>query len=150
LNEINIAVPKCYLLTLTSGSSVDQFSNNVTLFNLVEQINLPRDPEPPPGALLPLEIHAYFQLLPHEINHGFEIRFVLVGSSGTETSTQVFSHKSVTQRYRTRVMGLPVPGFDQFELRVEFRLAGHESWTRDAALWPVAMVETRAEPIITH
>jgi hypothetical protein len=144
-------VPKCYLLTLASGSSLDQYSNNVTLFNLVEQINLPTEPEPPKGALLPLEIHAYFQLLPHEINLNFEIRFVLVDSGGVETSTQVFGHKSLTSRYRTRVFGLPVPpGFDQYELRLDFRLVGHESWSRDSAFWPLTVVENRPEPHITH
>jgi hypothetical protein len=144
-------VPKCYLLTLTSGSSLDQYSNNVTLFNLVEQINVPPEAEPPPGSLLPLEIHAYFQLLPHEVNLTFEIRFVLVGSSGLETATPIFSHKSVTPRYRTRAFGLPVPPtFDQYELKLDFRIAGHEGWTRDAALWPLTVVESTAQKLVTH
>jgi hypothetical protein len=145
-------VPKCYLLTLTSGSSLDQYSNNVTLFNLVEQINLPPNAEPPPGSLLPLEIHAYFQLLPHEVNLDFEIRFVLVsGSSGLETSTQAFNHKSNTPRYRTRAFGLPVPpASDHYELRVDFRLTGHQGWTRDSAAWPLTMVEAAPREVVTH
>ncbi|HEY6556643.1 MAG TPA: hypothetical protein VI072_05195 [Polyangiaceae bacterium] len=145
-------MPKCYLLTLTSGSSLDQYSNNVTLFNLVEQINLPPHAEPPPGALLPLEIHAYFQLLPHEMNLSFEIRFVLVSSSsGLETPTQAFTHKSTTPRYRTRAFGLPVPPLsDQFELRVDFRIEGHQSWTRDNATWPLTMVEASPREVVTH
>ena len=32
-------MPSCYLLAVCGGSSLDQHSNNVTLFNLVEQIN---------------------------------------------------------------------------------------------------------------
>jgi hypothetical protein len=144
-------LPKCYLLTLTSGSSLDQYSNNVSLFNLVEQINVPPDVEAPPLGLLPLEIHAYLQLLPHEMNLSFEIRFVLVGSSGLETTTQPFTHKSVTPRYRTRAFGLPVPPkLDQYELRVDFRLVGHEGWTRDSALWPLTVVESTPQKVVTH
>lgn len=144
-------MPKCYLLTLTSGSALDQYSNNVTLFNLVEQINVPAHPEPPPGALFPLEIHAYFQLLPHEINSSFEIRFVLVGSSGLEIFTQAFAHKSPTPRYRARAFGLPVPKLlDHYELRLDWRLVGHEGWTRDNAFWPITLMEARQEPVVTH
>jgi hypothetical protein len=144
-------VPKCYLLTLTSGSSLDQYSNNVTLFNLVEQINVPPQAEPPPGSLLPLEIHAYFQLLPHEISLSFEVRFVLVASTGQEISTQSFTHKSLTPRYRTRAFGLPVPTvMDQYELKVDWRLTGHEGWTRDAASWPLTVVENTPQHVVTH
>jgi hypothetical protein len=143
-------VSKCYLLALTSGSSLDQYSNNVSLFNLVEQINLPPQP-PPPGALLPLEVHAYFQLLPHEMNTSFEIRFVLVASSGLETASPFFKHKSQTPRYRTRAFGLPVPPiFDQYELKVDFRLEGHAGWTRDSALWPLSVVESAPQDVVTH
>jgi len=143
-------VPKCYLLTLTSGSSLDQYSNNVTLFNLVEQINVPPLAPPPPGGLLPLEVHAYFQLLPHEISTSFEIRFVLLAGSGLETATEPFAHKSATPRYRTRTLGVPLPPvMGQYELKVDFRLSGHEGWTRDAAAWPLAIVEA-SSPSVTH
>ena len=58
-------MPRCYLLTLCSGSALDQQSNNVTLFNLVEQLNVPPGVPPPPGGVIPLEIHAYFTVAPH-------------------------------------------------------------------------------------
>ena len=61
-------MPKCYFLTLCGGSSLDQHSNNVSLFNVVEQVNLQPNVEPPPGAYLPLEVHAYFLLGPGEIS----------------------------------------------------------------------------------
>ena len=51
-------MPKCYLLTLVGGSSLDRYTNNVTLFNLVEQLNFPKERRPPPGAMVPLEINA--------------------------------------------------------------------------------------------
>ena len=87
-------MPKCYLLALTGGSSLDRYSNNVTLFNLVEQLNFPRERPPPPGAVLPLEVHAYFQLDELEVNQRFELRFSMVAPSGLETVTDTFSHRS--------------------------------------------------------
>ena len=90
---------RCYFLALVSGSSLDQQSNNVTLFNLVEQLNFPPSKQPPPGALLPIEIHAYFQLYQQEVNQRFDVRFAIVESSGLETVTEPFQHKSSTQRY---------------------------------------------------
>jgi hypothetical protein len=144
-------MPRCYLLTLASASSLDQHSNNVSLFNVVEQLNLPRGVEPPPNALLPVEIHAYFQLGPTEINQRFEVRFVLVASSGLETFTDAHPHKSSTPRYRTRAMGLPVPPIpDSYELRVDLRQAGSEEWTRDQLSWPLIVAQAEARPAVTH
>ena len=77
-------MPSCYLLAVCSGSSLDQQSNNVTLFNLVEQLNLRPGAEPPRG-LIPLEIHAYFELAPEEVGFEFEIRFCMVAETGLET-----------------------------------------------------------------
>ena len=144
-------MPRCYLLTLSSGSSLDQQSNNVSLFNVVEQVNLPRNVEPPPGALLPLEIHAYFQLEPGELNQRFEMRFALVASTGLETLTDAHAHKSPTMRYRTRTMGVPVPPIaDSYQLRVETRAFGTEQWFRDPLTWPLIVAQAEARPAVTH
>jgi hypothetical protein len=139
------------LLAVTSGSSLDQYSNNVTLFNLVEQLNVPPGAPPPQGGVIPLEVHAYFQLAPHEVNQAFDVRFAMVAASGLETLTDAFSHKSVTPRYRTRTVGLPfppVPG--QYELHVDWREAGSEGWHREPVAWPIAIVEASPRPPVTH
>ncbi|HEV8244516.1 MAG TPA: hypothetical protein VGP93_01980 [Polyangiaceae bacterium] len=142
---------KCYLLAVVSGSSLDQHSNNITLFNLVEQLNFPPHAHPPPGALLPLEIHAYFQLLPHEINQRFDLRFALAENSGLETVTEPFLHKSATPRYRTRTLGVPAPpGPGSYELRIDFRVSGSEAWTRDSESWPLLVVHPEQRPSVTH
>jgi hypothetical protein len=144
-------MPRCYMLTLASSSSLDQQSNNVSLFNVVEQLNLPRGVEPPPGALLPVEIHAYFQLDPGEINQRFELRFSLVAASGLETITDAYAHKSSTPRYRTRTMGLPVPPIaDNYQLRIETRPVGTEHWSRDPMAWPLIVALAEARPAVTH
>lgn len=144
-------MPRCYLLTLASSSSLDQQSNNVSLFNVVEQLNIPRGVEPPPGALVPVEIHAYFQLEPSELNQRFEMRFVLVASSGLETSTDAYPHKSATLRYRTRTMGMPVPPIaDSYQVCIDSRPVGSEHWQRDAMSWPLIVALAEQRPAITH
>jgi hypothetical protein len=144
-------MPTCYLLTLSGGSSVDQHSNNVTLFNLVEQLNFPSHSFPPPGALLPLEMHAYFRLDTFEVNQKFELRFVLVAQSGLETPSNVFSHRSTTPRYRTRTFGLPAPpAAGSYELKVESRPRPDAEWVRDAVSWPLIVAETEQRPQVTH
>jgi hypothetical protein len=139
------------LLTVCGGSSLDQHSNNVTLFNLVEQINLPPGTPPPRNRALPLEVHAYFLLLPHELAQPFEVRFAMVASTGLETLSDVFSHKSHTPRYRTRTLGLPFPPVtDHYQLRVDWRQAGAEAWRREPVVWPINFVEASATPPVTH
>jgi len=144
-------MPKCYLVAVSGGSSLDQHSNNITLFNLVEQLNFPKQSLPQPGALLPLELHAYFQLSASELNQRFEMRFVLVGTSGLETPTEPSSHRSTTLRYRTRSFGLPTPPVaGSYELCVDSRPAGSDTWTRDVASWPLLVVHSEPRPTVTH
>jgi hypothetical protein len=141
------------LLTVCSGSSLDQHSNNVTLFNLVEQINLKPNAEPPPGTLIPVEVHAYFQCEPAELGQTFELRFALVSvQTRLESLSDVLSHRSSTPRYRTRTAGLPLPPVaGNYELRVDWRLQGSSTFTRDSAVWPLAIVEQEVTaPRVTH
>lgn len=145
------AVPVLYLLAVCVGSSLDQQSNNVTLFNMVEQINIPPGMPPPPKGLIPLEIHAYFRLAADELREPFEVRFALVANSGIETYSDVFTYKSVTPRYRTRTFGLPFPPVpDHYELRVDWRRHDGEHWRRDPLHWPLGIAEHRPTPRVTH
>ena len=142
---------RCYFLALCSGSSVDQQSNNATLFNLVEQLNVPAGAPPPPRGLVPLEMHAYFQFQPDELNRLFDVRFVMVASTGLESPGEVFTHKAMAARLRTRTVGLPFPPVTGlYELRVDVRFNGEEGWHRDGLLWPVAIVELDPKPRMTH
>ncbi|HSC88283.1 MAG TPA: hypothetical protein VLC09_13465 [Polyangiaceae bacterium] len=144
-------MPRCYFLALSAGSSLDQQSNNVSLFQLVEQVNLPALPADATAARLPLEIHAYFHVAPDELGQSIEMRFALAASSGLETYTDSVAHRVATPRFRTRAMGLPMPPYlGQFELRVDFRLAGSTGWQRDPMSWPIAFLEMPTTPPVTH
>ena len=144
-------MPKCYFITLCGGSSLDQHSNNVTLFNIVEQVNLQPNVEPPPGAFLPLEVHAYFLLGPGEISQPFELRFALVAPTGLETLTDSTQHRSSTPRYRTRSLGLPapiVPG--NYQLCVDIKQPGTDNFTRDILNWPLVVARLEPRPNVIH
>ncbi len=146
-------MPRCYLLTICSGSSLDQQSNNVTLFNLVEQVNVRAGSRPPEGTLIPVEVHAYFSLDVQEIGGEFEVRFALVAAtSGLESYSDVFVHRSNTARYRTRTLGLALPPMlGAHELRVEWRARPHGSWHRENLAWPINIAELEAaRPRVTH
>lgn len=144
-------MPKCYFLTLCGGSSLDQHSNNVTLFNVIEQVNLQPNVEPPPGAFLPLEVHAYFLMGPGELAQSFDVRFALVAPTGLELLTDATSHKSSTPRYRTRSLGLPapiVPG--NYQVCVDVRQPGTDSFTRESLSWPLVVARLEPRPSVVH
>lgn len=144
-------MPRCYLLAVSSGSSLDQHSNNVTLFNLVEQLNIPPNAPQPPGGFLPLELHAYFLIAAHEIQRTFHVRLAMVSDVALESYTESFEFKSATPRFRTRSIGLPVPPVvGNYELRVDLREDGSGEWQRDPAAWPVSIVEHTPRPAVTH
>jgi hypothetical protein len=142
---------KCYFLTLCSGSSLDQHTNNVSLFNVVEQVNLQPNVEPPPGAFLPLEVHAYFLVGPADLSQPFDVRFALVASSGLELLTEPAHHRSTTPRYRTRSYGIPapvVPG--SYQLCVDVKQPGAETFTRDPLSFPLTIARLEARPTVVH
>lgn len=152
----DLALAHCYLLCVSSGSAVDRQSNNVSLFSLVEQINVPPRAPPPPRGLIPVEVHAYFQLAPAQIHKEFEMRFALLGESGLETLSDVFRHRVTASRFRVRTLGLPYPPvLGQYSLQVDVRMApgdefGEPRWERQSASWPIALQELEQRPRVTH
>ena len=148
----------CYLLCVTTGSSIDRQSNNVSLFTLVEQINLPPNSPPPPRGLIPVEIHAYFQLPEAQVNREFELRFALCAETGLETLSDVFRHRISAPRFRVRTLGMPYPPvLGQYTLQVDVRWVGaahgareEQHWQRQAAAWPIGLYQLDPRPRVTH
>lgn len=144
----------CYLLVVTSGSSVDRQSNNVSLFGLVEQVNVRAGSPRPPGGILPVEVHAYFQLSEDKRDEQFELRLVLASDSGLETIGEPFKNRGGAARFRVRSIGLPyppVPG--NYTVRIEFRTVDalqERAWERQTAAWPLTFREMEARPAVTH
>jgi len=129
-------MPRAYLLAICSGSSVDRELNNVSLFNLVEQVAAPAFE---PGMSLPLELHAYWEAGPGEIGAELECRFVLLRDGGLSGApSPAIRFRQDAPRVRARALGLPVPAPGPHRLAVEWRRIGEERWTREAAMWPVS------------
>lgn len=132
---------------------MDQQSNNVSLFNLIEQINVPPGMSVPKGSVIPVEVHAYFELAVEELNRQFELRLVLHAETGLETLSEPLRHRSSTSRLRVRIMGLPFPPVaGVYTLQIDFRLLGEDagSWQRQSMSWPITLVETDPRPRVTH
>jgi hypothetical protein len=128
-------MPRAYLLSICSGSSVDRELNNVSLFNLVEQVAVPGFQ---PGMSLPLELHAYWEAGAGELGADYECRFVLL--RGDEVSGQPsppIRFRQDSPRVRARALGLPIPATGAHRLGVEWRRLGEDAWRREATLWPI-------------
>ncbi len=144
-------MPSCYLIALCSGASLDQHSNNISLFNLVEQINLPVETSTAAHRSIPLEVHSYLRLAPDELNQVFEFRYVLVSEDGLDAYSEPVTHQIKTARYRMRSVGLPMPvSTGEFTLQLEYRAKGQEDFLRDSLSWPVHFRRDEKPPSITH
>lgn len=138
-------MPRCYFLGISSGSALDQGSNNVSLFNLIEQLNIPVGARPPPNGVIPVELHAYWMFEPQEVGRSFQTRHVLVSAgSGLELPTEVTQHQVKSHYFRTRSLGLPFPAVTgEYTLRVDWRSEDTGGWVRDLAIWPLKVVEVQ-------
>lgn len=130
-----------YLIDVAYGSSLDQRTNNFTLFNLVERVALPHVPQP-----LPLELHAYFDIPVEERRREHELRFVLLSESGTASFSRAFQFTPRSARHRLRATGMVVQEFGRQRILVETRLRGEDDnrWTRSVFSWPLEVRERAA------
>ena len=137
-------MPRCYLLAVTMGSSHDSFSNNWSLFTLVEECTARPFP-----LRISLEIHNYWEFAPDEVNVDFEFRQVLIPSEGDEVKSGVAAFKSPTMRYRLRSRGIEIPAPGDYELRIEWRERDSTDWTRCDVFWPLVikeLIEEESQP----
>lgn len=151
LFRFGVNVPSCYLITLCSGASLDQHSNNISLFNLVEQIYLPATISSTKRRIIPLEVHAYLRLQTDELNRIFEFRYALVSQNGLDAYSEPITHQIKTMRYRMRSIGLPMPlVVGEFSLHLEYRLQGDSEFIRDRLAWPLHFKQDEVKPSVTH
>ncbi len=140
---------------MAGGSSVDRHSNNASLFGLIEQVNVRPDAPPPRGGILPVEVHAYFQLSQVEQAADFQLRLVLAAETGLETVGEPMRGRATGGRFRVRTIGLPYPPvLGEYTLHVEFRSISAElseaPWQRQAVAWPIAFRQLEPRPRVTH
>ena len=123
-------MPSAYGVSVAAGSAQDRESNNLTLFSLVEQVQLV------PGATFPgrldFEVHSFWEFEPEEREYAHEVR-TIVSLNGTTASASegihVPSNLLVSGRLRVRLQGLVVLGLGVHRVASEIRRGGGE-WRR--------------------
>lgn len=131
---------------------MDQQSNNVTLFNLVENVSVPASATQRQHTLLPLEVHAYWRLGPTESKEPFQVRLVMVNAAtGLETAGPVVEHRPVLARFRTRTLGVPFPPvLGEYALHIDRRASEDHPWSRESVGWPIHLRPLQTQPPVTH
>ena len=131
-------MPRCYLLAICSGSSLDESTNNFSLFNLVERVQFRTIGTA--NLTLPVGVHAYWSFTPEELGQSYEARWVVCTRNGAEVIGQAHALHSTSPHFRMRMVGLGVPAISgSCEIHVESRLAACDPWTRDLAAWPLTL-----------
>jgi hypothetical protein len=131
-------MPRCYLLAIAQGSALDRYTNNWTLFSLIEQVQVSQMP-----ADVNLETHVYWEFAPDEYNQGFDMRLVLVRANGERAGSQSLELSSGTRRHRMRLSGLRLDALGECLLTVEWRERGEQEWNRSDVAWPLTVEELR-------
>lgn len=135
---------KPYLIAVCVGSTLDQRTNNFTLFNLVEEVQTNTAP-----VDLPLEVHAYYQFDEAERGREHELRVALISTDdGGIWHSRPVPIVSQHRRHRVRLQGLHFPAFGLFAVFSEVRAREGEretKWERSLFAWPILVRELPRE-----
>jgi hypothetical protein len=129
-----------------SKASIDNQTNNISLFEVLEQLQVPHWPERPPDGVigvgaLPLEIVSLWIRVPLDVPERGEcrIRVRAPGGSVLESGAQVMD-LAAYRRFRSRFSfpGLPIDEPGLCEIEVLFRTGADAEW-RIVAQIPIEM-----------
>lgn len=116
---------------LCTRSSVDSESNNISLFDLLEQLTISEPQQGPGIAVFPHEVVSLWTR--DNLGEGgvAETRFVIVAPDATRTEGPALSidltafHRS---RMRSRAPGLPIQGAGLYWIATELRQGENPQW----------------------
>ena len=132
-------MPNCYLIAVCQSSSLDQYSNNWSLFTLTEQVQVHFP------VRLPFEAHTFWTFSPDEYERPIDVQLVLLYPDGTEAASQTLALRVITPRQRVRITGLPeIRAVGEYRIGVQWRWQGTENWTRCAVFWGLSVSELPA------
>lgn len=122
----------CYLLTVSQGSALDRYTNNFSLFSLLEEFAPSGFP-----ARLSVNVLAFFVVGDDHRGAEHEVRLVL-SCDGSEVSTsEPLGFTPTTARHRVRMTGLVIPEPGAYRVQIDWRRKAAASWQREAAFWPL-------------
>jgi hypothetical protein len=126
---------RCFMIAVAQGSTLDRYTNNFSLFMLLEQFRPSSYP-----ARLSVFSHAFFEIDAAEVGIEHEVRLVVLSGPRTAFSSGTVAFKPAGDRHRVRISGLVVPEPGLYRVMVEWRLRGAGAdapWTREPAAWPI-------------
>lgn len=128
----------CYFLGVCRGSALDRDTNNFTLFQLLEEVQVP---EPLLGQTLPFEMHFYLAVTGESINAPSEFQIVWKEQDGREQpGANVFRLELSHDRVRNRTFALQLPiKAGAYRIYLEWRTPNTKPWTRSVASWPLTI-----------
>ena len=126
---------RCFMIAVAQGSTLDRYSNNFSLFLLLEQFRPAAYP-----ARLSVFSHAFFEIDADEAGVQHQVRLLVVQGSRTVFASEAVSFKPSGERHRVRVSGLAFPEPGLYRVMVEWRASGDDdgaAWTRESIAWPI-------------
>ena len=135
-------------------SVIDQESNNITLMDCLEQINLKASPLPLASASISLPVNyemvSFFTRADDNQPSRGEGRVSIVGPLGTVIEEPISIIVDLTTheriRVRNRIAGLPIRGSGRYKFLVQYRNDGESNWI-DAARVPLQVVLEASEEV---
>jgi hypothetical protein len=123
------------MIAVAQSSTLDRYSNNFSLFLLLEQFRPSAYP-----ARLAVFSHAFFEMDAAEGGVEHEVRLVVVQGSRSFFVSDAVSFKPAGERHRVRISGLAFPEPGLYRVMVEWRLRSDDAtapWTREPIAWPI-------------
>lgn len=123
------------MIAVAQGSTLDRYTNNFSLFLLLEQLRPSAYP-----ARLSVFSHAFFEVDAEEFGVDHEVRLVVLRGSEVVFAAAPVLVKPAGERHRVRVTGLMLPEPGLYRVTVEWRRKGAETefpWIREAVSWPI-------------
>ena len=130
----------CYFIGVCEGSALDRDTNNLSLFGLIEELQVPTEAL---GAVVPLQCHFYLATSKDAIGQPIEARVLWKRQDGSEShGANVFSLVPDALRVRNRATALQLPtAFGDYRLFLEWREPGAAEWARSTCGWPFQVIE---------
>jgi len=123
------------MIAVAQSSTLDRYSNNFSLFLLLEQFRPASYP-----ARLSVFSHAFFEIDADEAGAEHEVRLLVVLAGRSVFVSESVAFKPTGERHRVRISGLVFPEPGLYRVTVEWRVKSDEDqapWTREQISWPI-------------
>jgi hypothetical protein len=123
---------QCYFITVCQGSALDRYTNNFSLFSLLEEFAPSQFP-----AQLGVNVIAFFMVGESERNVEHEVRLVLSRDGDEVSTSDALAFTPTAARHRVRMTGLVIPEAGEYRVQVDWRQKEELAWHREDAVWPL-------------